>query len=426
MHKNFLEATSRMQSANQEIFLGCQPILDRRQSVCGYELLFRSGENNSAAILDDLQASASVISYAFGDLGISASLGKGLVYLNVSQKLLLSGMLELLPKDRVMLELLESVRPEDAVLDRCRELKAKGFHLALDDFECGDEQNREKLIALADLVKVDITRIDRAKLTELARCMRRWPVKLLAEKVESQADVEQCLDAGFELFQGYFFARPHMIIGKRVDPSHITLLNLLGVILDEADVAEIERLFKPAPDLSYNLLRLVNSVASGTHRRIGSLKQAIVVLGQQQLLRWLQLLLFARRDGDVDSNPLLLLAARRGRLLELLVEHVDQDGGELRDRAFMTGILSLLDALFNQPLGEIISQISVASEVRQALLERSGKLGAMLTLAECLERNDFHGAQARMVELGLGMDDLMHAQVAAMTWAAGVAGGASA
>lgn len=415
-----------MSDQQQEFFLGCQPILDRRQSICAYELLFRSSQSNAADILDDLQASASVISYAFGDLGIGASLGKGKCFINVSKKLLMSSMVELMPNDRVVLELLESIDPEDAVLERCRELKGKGFLLALDDFECDNEREKEKLLELVEIVKVDLTRVAPDKLAEFAQCLKRWPVSLLAEKVETTEQVKQCMDLGFSYFQGYYFARPHMIIGKRVDPSHMTLLHLLGMILEDADAHELEKLFKRAPDLSYNLLRLVNSVASGMHQKISTLKQAIVVLGQQQLLRWLQLLLFTERGNENVTSPLLLLAAQRGKLLELLAIRIKPNNQEFHDRAFMAGILSLLDALLNQPLEDVIKQINLTSDVRQALLEREGKLGSMLELAEVLERNNFEKVIELSNQLELGMDDLMHAQAEAMAWASGVAEGGDA
>jgi EAL and modified HD-GYP domain-containing signal transduction protein len=305
-------------------------------------------------------------------------------------------------------------------------LKAKGFLLALDDFECDNELEKEKLMDLVEIVKVDLTRVPPEKLEGFAHCLKRWPVSLLAEKVESTEQVKQCLELGFTYFQGYYFARPHMIIGKRVDPSHMTLLHLLGMILEDADVHEIEKLFKRAPDLSYNLLRLVNSVASGMHQKISSLKQAIVVLGQQQLLRWLQLLLFADRGKENVSSPLLLLAAQRGKLLELMAVHINPGNQEFHDRAFMAGILSLLDALLNQPLDEVIKQINLTSDVRKALLEREGKLGSMLQLAEEMERNDFEKVTELSTQLGLGMDDLMHAQAEALAWASGVAEGGTA
>jgi EAL and modified HD-GYP domain-containing signal transduction protein len=415
-----------MDNQHQEFFLGCQPILDRRQSICAYELLFRSSQSNAADILDDLQASASVISYAFGDLWIGSSLGKGKCFINVSKKLLMSSMVELMPSDRVVLELLETIEPEDAVLERCRELKGKGFLLALDDFECDNELEKEKLMDLVEIVKVDLTRVPPEKLEEFARCLKRWPVSLLAEKVETTEQVKQCLDLGFSYFQGYYFARPHMIIGKRVDPSHITLLHLLGMILEDADVHEIEKLFKRAPDLSYNLLRLVNSVASGMHQKISTLKQAIVVLGQQQLLRWLQLLLFTERGGENISSPLLLLAAQRGKLLELLAARINPHNQEFHEQAFMTGILSLLDALLNQPLDEVIKQINLTSDVREALLEREGKLGNMLQLAEELERNDYEKVAERIFQLGLSISELMQIRTEAMAWASGIAEGENA
>lgn len=414
-----------MSNQQHEIFLGCQPILDRRQSICAYELLFRSGQSNSAEILDDLQASASVISYAFGDLGISSSLGKGKCFINISRKLLMSSMIEILPMDRVVLELLESIKADEEVLERCRELKEKGFSLALDDFDLNNHQAR--LLDVVDLVKVDISACtDCSEVKQSLEYLKRWPVQLLAEKVETMEQVKQCLEMGFDFFQGYFFARPHMIIGKRVDPSHMTLLQLLGMILEDADSNEIEKLFKRAPDLSYNLLRLVNSVASGMHQKISSLRQAIVVLGQQQLLRWLQLLMFTDRHGDSGSNPLLLLAAQRGKLLEELAEIINPRDAALRDRAFMTGILSLLDVLLNQPLEDIIKQINLTNDVRHALLERQGRLGNMLQLAIALEQNEFEKVTELLAELKISMDELMRSRGEAMVWAAGVAEGGQA
>ena len=413
-----------MQIVPNEIFLGCQPILDRRQSIYGYELLFRSGQSNAAEILDDLQASASVISYAFGDLGIASFLGKEKCFINVSQKLLMSSMIELVPKDHVVLELLESIEPEDSVLERCRELKAVGFTLALDDFECDNEREKEKLVELVDIIKVDLTRVAPDKLENFVHCLKRWPVSLLAEKVETTEQVKQCMALGFDYFQGYYFARPHMIIGKRVDPSQIALLRLLGMVLEDANINELEGLFKQAPDLSYNLVRLVNSVASGTHQKISTLKQAIMVLGQQQLLRWLQLLLFTERNSDNVANPLLLLAAQRGKLLELLANDIDPRNGDFCERAFMTGILSLLDVLLNQPLEEIVRQINMANDVRQALLENSGHLGTLLRMAKGLEQNDYEKVTELAAELKLSIDELMRMRTEAMTWAAGIAEGA--
>lgn len=329
-----------MPQTHHEIFLGRQPILDRRQSIVAFELLFRSGENNSADILDDLQASASVINYAFSDLGMGSALGKGKCFINVSKKLLMSGMIELLPKERVVLELLESIEPDDALMERSRQLRSQGFSLALDDFASG--ARHEALMEVVDLVKVDLIRASEQDLSELVRYLKRWRVKLLAEKVETQEDVNRCMELGFDYFQGYYFARPHMIIGKRVDPSKMAALDLLGLILAEAETDEIEQAFKRSPSLSYNLLRLINSVAGGLPRKVSSLNQAIIALGRRQLLRWLQLLLFADQQKEGGGGPLLQLAAIRGRMLELLAQSAAPSDKEYQDRAFMSGILSLL------------------------------------------------------------------------------------
>jgi EAL and modified HD-GYP domain-containing signal transduction protein len=193
-------------------------------------------------------------------------------------------------------------------------------------------------------------------------------------------------------------------------------LKLIGLVMGDADTHEIEQVFKHDPSLSYNLLRLVNSVAMGMRNRISSLRQAIVVLGRQQLQRWLQLLLFVNPGGDMQS-PLLELAATRGKLMELLAVKLSPQNRDFQDRAFMAGIMSLLDTLLGMPMEEVIKQISLISEIENALLKHEGKLGNLLLLVEKLEQNDFDAAEGLMADMQLNLGDLMQAQIEAMHWA---------
>lgn len=207
-----------------------------------------------------------------------------------------------------------------------------------------------------------------------------------------------------------------ILTGKRADPSKLNLLRLLGLVLGDADVKEIEQVFKHDPSLSFKLLQLVNSVALGLPQKIDSLRHAIAILGQRQLQRWLQLLMFVPSSGQADS-PLLQLAATRGKLMELLAQVQAPRDQSYQDRAFISGLLSLLDTLLGIPLLEIVEQINLAPDVRLALLERQGALGELLQLTEKIELSDFDAAGELLETSGLKVSDLLQAQVAAMNWA---------
>ncbi len=380
-----------------------------------YELLFRSSQHNGAIIDDDVGATSSVIHYAFSELGIQHVLGNYQGFINLSKDLLLSDLIELLPKTQVVLELLETITIDEQIIQRCADLKAKGFTLALDDV-IGMDAQIESILPYIDIVKLDVLAMSVPDLQKTVRALMRWPVKLLAEKIDNEEQHALCMKLGFDLFQGYYFAKPTMLEGKRTDTSKIALLSLLGLVIRDADIAEIEQIFKRNPNLAVNLMKLVNSVGSGVGRQIDSLNQALVVLGRQHLKRWLQILMFAVKDtGDMkEDNPLMLLAIVRGKQMELLSAKLGFTLEE-QDKAFMVGIFSLLDALFNQPLHDVITPLNLGETMNAALLERKGKLGQLLQLMENTEQ------KTEVIDFSawpqLTADDLLTAELSALDWA---------
>ncbi|MFB0935479.1 MAG: EAL domain-containing protein [Propionivibrio sp.] len=376
---------------SSQIFLGRQPILGREQQLLAYELLFREGPiltSNRAEIVDPSQATATVIANAFTELSANEALGPYRGYINVDQEFLFNDLIEALPPKIVVLEILETVKPTPEVIARCRQLCDKGFSLAIDDVIEIDDAYRP-LLELADIIKVDVLGLDAEQLTGLVKQLKPFGKKLLAEKVESAAQVELCKSLGFELFQGYYFAKPAIIVGKKLNPSQIALLRLLGLVLQDAETHEIENAFKVEPGLTVNMLRLTNSVGSGLTTRITSLRHAITILGRRQLQRWLQLLIYTNpKGGGHGENPLLQLAATRGRLMELLADRVAPRNREFADQGFMVGIMSLMPALLGVAMEEILAQLPVAQRVKQALEERTGQHGQLLQLAEATEQTD--------------------------------------
>lgn len=406
-----------MSTAADQLFLGRQPILDREQRLVAYELLFRSGSRNAAEFTDGVKATATVIANAFSELGVEAALGNCRGFINVDEEFLFSDVLELLPRHAVVLEILETVPPTPAVVERCRALKAAGFTLALDDVIQLTPEFAE-LLALVEIVKVDIQPLSRVELMQLAMKLKPTGKQLLAEKVDSREQMEQCLKLGFSLFQGYYFAKPTIIAGKKLDHSQPSLMKLMGLLLGDAATAELEAALKPEPGLTVNLLRMTNSVGAGSHDKITSLNHAITVLGRRQLQRWLQLLVFSSAGKTGSTNPLLQLAATRGRLMELLAAALRPADAAFADQAFMVGIMSLMPALVAQPIAEIVAPLGLASGVHGALCDGSGELGDLLKLTASSEDGDLAGLGEILARLApLGPKALNRAQTEALAWA---------
>ncbi|RTL58059.1 MAG: EAL domain-containing protein [Rhodocyclaceae bacterium] len=407
---------SELDQGSEEIFLGRQPILDHHHHLYAYELLFRNGRVNAAQVEDDLVASANVISRAFADLGVEQALGPYKGFVNCDATLLLSDVLEALPSDKMVLEILETVEVTPTIVERCKELKARGFTLALDDF-VSYEDKFLPLLSLVDIVKVEILPYDPNRLAATTAKLKQWPLRLLAEKVDAQEQADYCHKIGYDYFQGYYFAKPAIVAGRKLGHSQLALMRLIGLVLEDADTAKLEAVLKQEPGLTVNLMRLTNSVATGCRVQVTSLRHAITVLGRRQLQRWLQLLLYSDPSGKSTVGPLMMLAASRGRLMELLAARL-QGGVGLEDQAFMTGILSLMPALMGMPLEEILKGISLASNMQSALESGDGVLGALLGLAQALDSgNGVHCHDALQRLPGLDHTMVNADLAAALSWA---------
>lgn len=398
-----------------EVFLGRQPILDRLQRLVAYELLFRSGPENACVVTDDALATTQVINHMFGQIGIGTVLGPHRGFLNVDEKMLFSELVDHLPTRRVALELLESVEPSEGLIRRCQELRSFGFTLALDDFVFSDR--RMPLLQVADIVKIDLMQHDVARLEATVSKLRRWPVKLLAEKVDSEGMARYCMELGFELFQGYYFARPSVLRARRHDAAAASLIKLLELLFHDAEIRELEKVFKRNPELTLKLLRLVNSAAAGLNSRIASVTQALLLVGRRQLQRWLQLMLFTTDSTRAHPSALMQHAANRARLMELLAQQEFPGDRGLADRAFMTGLLSLADALLGWSREEVARELGVAEDVARALVHEDGALGRLLKLAGHVENDEREAAVAVLDSFEhLSLAKLTRAQIDALAW----------
>jgi len=298
-------------------------------------------------------------------------LGDKFGFLNITAGVLHSEMLELLPIEQSVLEILENIDLDDNVRLRCSELKLLGFKIALDDHIYSPEH--AAFYKMVDIIKVDIMATDPDELPAIAAELRKYPVQMLAERVETIEVFEKCLEYGFELFQGYFFERPVIIGQKRIDPSGIAMMKLLQQLNEDWNIDEIEETFRENPSLTFNLLKLVNSVMVGLREKIKNIRHAIMILGINHLRRWVQLALFAGNDERGMNSPLLEMAAVRGRLMELLM-------------------------------------------IQRTGLNRTNDLVEAAFLTEKLEKTDFDAVQEILDSLSISLDQLLAAQLDAFNW----------
>jgi c-di-GMP-related signal transduction protein len=403
-------------ATENEFFLGRQPIVGRSRELVAYELLFRSSRVDRAMVIDDVYATASVIKHAFSGLGIESALGNKQGFINFDERLLMSDVIAALPPDRVVLEVLEHVPMTPRVVERCQALRDAGYSLGLDDVVRLTEGLKAVMPSIS-FVKVDVSLMTEPQVAALVQELQSYDVSLLAEKIETVEQYQFCRSIGFDLFQGYFLARPTVLTGRSVQPSTLLLLKIIRLLAADAEIEDLEKALRQAPDLTVRLLRIANSVAMQRVNKIYSLRNAIMVLGQIQISRIVQLMLFAQQwDADLNTDPLVQTAAVRGRLMEEIADSLGL--AKVRDRAFLVGILSLADSLFSQSLIDILDILNLDETLHEALLHRRGHLGALLNLVEASENADSHTFISVARELGLSdMNDFNRWQVEALRWA---------
>lgn len=385
--------------------------------MVAYELLFRSSRTARVADFDEANLAAlRVIANTFAALGEEAVLGGHLGFFNVTREVVLSDAIFALPKERVVIELLEDIEPDAEIEARCRTLREAGYRIALDDWVVNDP--RTTLLPWADVVKVDLPAVARRDLRRLARSLRGGGRLLLAEKVETQEEFDVCLAAGFDRFQGYFFARPTVLEGAGMDPAQTTLIRLMQQISTEADHAEIVESLKHDAKLGVNLIRIVNTAGNAGRVRLESIEDGVRHLGLRQLSRWVSLLLYAQGSGGGIHDPLLTTAVHRGRLMELVVEAASgrRTVQVEKERAFLVGMLSLVDALLGRPIEAVVRELRLGPDIAAALIGREGELGRLLLLAEATERGEVELIQSALGPLHVSLEELQQFEHSAYTW----------
>jgi EAL and modified HD-GYP domain-containing signal transduction protein len=397
-----------------DVFVARQPIFDRQDSLAGYELLYRN--TALSTIADGAAADAmctDTVIHSFLDIGLDDLTDGHRAYVNCTREFLLDGQVELLPAGKVVIEVLETVGNDAAVVAACRRLAEKGYQLALDDYV--DDSNADALLETVCIVKVDVLHRKPGELEVLLKRLRQFKVRILAERVETMAMHQECMKLGFDLFQGYFYRRPELVTRKEIEVGQTAMLRLLNMLRDhETPDIDIESGFRSDPTLTYKLLRIVNSASVGG-RGIDSIGYAIRIVGRQMLYRWLALLMVSSMvTGSDVTDQLVYAALLRARLCELIAESSPQV--RHTQALFMTGLFSMLDVLLRMPMRDVLSRVSVSDEIRQAVMEGSGPYAEPLLLADAYQRGEWDQVDTLASSLGVLPMQMAWLYTKSLTW----------
>lgn len=393
-----------------EVFLGRQAILDRDHRTFGYELLYRNGLEQEVLFADPDDATRCVMQRAMLDWGMERIIGDRFGFINASAHLIVSGMHRVLPPEGIIVELREAPDYDGATLDALTRAHREGYHFALDNVTTLAQVESSTIVHLASIIKVEVSRSGAEGARSIADWVRaeRPGTLLVAEKVETHAEYVQAFEAGFDLFEGHYFAKPEILRrGARPSNATSTLSLMAEMQRNDIDVDRVEELVGSDPSLAFRLLAVVNSSAFGLDRRVESLRHAIVLLGVSQV-RHLAALIALSASKDTNEE-LIASGVVRARVASAIEPATD-----LRNGAFTVGLLSVTDALYQTPMDELLAELPVAAEIREALLQGTGPYAHSLDVALAAERADVE----RLEQLLPGrLEEVQQVYADAITWA---------
>lgn len=399
-----------------ETFLARQAIFDRRRTLDAYELLYRS--NSLATEFDGCESSSAtrqVIASTLLSIGLDKVVGGKKAFLNFDHRLLFEEVYLSLPRDAIVIEILESVEPTPDLIDLCGQIRQRGYSIALDDFVWSP--SAAPLIDMADLIKVDVRTTSRPEQERLLRIGQAQGIAMLAEKVETHEEFEWAWKAGYDFFQGYFFARPVMVRGHQIPTLKTNCLRLLREVQSpDIDFKRLTALIREDVSLVHKLLRYANSALVARREKIESISRALVVLGEAEIRRWVTLAVLPSLATDKPAE-LLTLSIVRARFCEKLAQNL---AASVQDKAFLMGMFSTIDALVDRPLDEALQEVNLDTDISRALLGTApdrDPLACINLLTRCNEFGDWDQVERLAQYCGIPVEAVSDAYLEATLWA---------
>lgn len=389
---------------DNNIFIARQPIYDKDLNVIAYELLYRDSTVNQAMFNDDSQASSELITNVFMHIGVDQITGSALAFINIPQDFILNQQRTPMFAEQTVLEILESVQPEPEVIQGLKNLKQVGYRLALDDFRHQDKL--QAFASLADFIKLDILDFTTQELEQQVNILRRQNVRLIAEKVETREQFEQCQTLGFDYFQGFFFCHPQIMEKKHIPANKLVILKLLSAINSpDTSTQQFESILAQDVTLSYKLLRYINSAMFSLRREINSIQDAVLLLGLNTIKSWASLLLMS---GLSENKPheLIVTGMIRARMCEGIAATLVP---AIKHQMFIVGLFSVLDALMDTPMAELLDNLVLTTPIKMALLDHAGNHGALLEQVIWYEQGKWGELMRINVDVELFLENYINA-----------------
>jgi EAL and modified HD-GYP domain-containing signal transduction protein len=397
-----------------DIYVARQPIFNGYKKAVGYELLFRNGLHNAFPETEGNTATSSVIDNSFMSMGIDNVIGNKKAFINFPRQLLQKGVPYAFDQHKIVIEILETEEADDELIDLCRAYKEKGYLLALDDFIL--TENTKKLAEVVHLIKFDFYRDDMETIRSWKQTLQRPGLRFLAEKIETYEQFSQALEEGFHLFQGFFFSKPEVMHAKGIaNQSSLSWINFMAKSNEpQVQFAELEKIIMQDLGLAYRMLHYINSAALKRKEKVSSIHQALALLGENGIRQFAALVALTQL-GTGKPEELVKDSILRAKFLrELALQSSDQpDSGEL----FTLGLFSLIDAVIDDKLENILQQLPLHENIKKALLNHEPPLGDYVLLAEHYEHAEWEKIPPILKRLNLQELHVCQSYVAALDWA---------
>jgi c-di-GMP-related signal transduction protein len=393
------------------LYAARQPILDVNKNLFAYELLFRDSLENVFPEIDANEATSKLIESQL-NIGVEDFTGDKPAFINFTLDTLIKKYPTMIHQDHIVVEILETVQPGKKLLNECKLLKEGGYTIALDDYV---HQNVWRhFYPYIDIIKIDFMDTTYEQMEEIKVAIKGFPqIKLLAEKVETLEEYETALEMGFSYFQGYFFSKPEVVKSKALSPAQLTLAELLyETSKPDFDLSKITTVFERDVSLAYKLLRYSNSAVFKRRAEIATIKQGLIVLGIKELKKFLSVL-FAAQVGSDKPAELMKLSMTRARFAELIAQSHGQDSST----AFLTGMMSLIDAILDEPIESIMKKLPLSEAIKEALINNKGVLADYVAIIKCFEQADWAKSDKLIAKLGLDKEEMPSLNHEAMQWA---------
>jgi len=391
-----------------------QPILDKDKNLFAYELLFRDSIDNVFPDVCGDEATSKMIEASKFNMGISEFTANKPAFINFTLETLSQGYPEMLTTDELVVEILETIKPGKKLLALCKDLFEKGYTLALDDYE--HQKVWAHFYPYIKIIKIDFQQSNIDDIKEVKLAIEKHPhIQLLAEKVETYEEYDQALSLGFELFQGFFFAKPEMVKTKSLSPSQMSMAELLyETSKPDLDLGTITSVFERDVTLSYKLFRYANSPIFKRSSEISTIKQALVTLGSGELKRFIGLMFAANINPDKPSE-LINTSMSRAKFCQLIAKHITPPIDS--STSFLTGLLSMIDAIVDEKLETTLAKLPLSADIKDPLLTRKGTMAALIKLIELIEHAQWDKTAIVIEKLGLDKETVLECQAEALAWA---------